>query len=191
MRSGKKQLVYFMKPVGMPGPIKIGCSNAPENRLAHLASWSPFPLEFNGTVHGCIADEMFMHDCFADLHTHHEWFPHSEELRIAIDEVIAAGTVSVLHGKLEPKGSIRKSRKSGWTPSLRLRASLAGRIRSVERVTYSDTHRFIMPDDVHRILRTWLQTKKTPNDADLKRLMEVADDPEAHMDSRPWKKEAA
>lgn len=36
--------VYFIKPIGMDGPIKIGCSDKPARRLITLAAWSPFGM---------------------------------------------------------------------------------------------------------------------------------------------------
>jgi hypothetical protein len=30
------QYVYFIKPIGLSGPIKIGCSYIPANRLINL-----------------------------------------------------------------------------------------------------------------------------------------------------------
>ena len=37
--------VYFIKPIGMDGPIKIGCSVSPDRRRETLEWWCPFPLE--------------------------------------------------------------------------------------------------------------------------------------------------
>jgi hypothetical protein len=103
----RPQLVYFVKPVGMEGPIKIGCSTWPEGRILSLATWSPFPLELIGAVPGNYRDEAFLHRCFADLHTHREWFRTSPALREAIEAAIAAGGVDVLRARLAPKGNIR------------------------------------------------------------------------------------
>jgi hypothetical protein len=61
-----KRYVYFIKPVGMDGPIKIGCSNIPEHRLVSLSMWSPFPLEIIGKTPGNLKDEGFLHRCFSD-----------------------------------------------------------------------------------------------------------------------------
>src|SRR5688572_3434288 len=66
--------IYFLKPVGMSGPIKIGCSYLPECRLRSLTCWSPFPLEMIVTVPGTRSLENMLHGCFADALTHFEWF---------------------------------------------------------------------------------------------------------------------
>lgn len=42
--------VYFVKPVGMDGPIKIGCTTTPAARIESLTIWSPFPLEVLVTI---------------------------------------------------------------------------------------------------------------------------------------------
>lgn len=44
--------VYFIRPVGMDGPVKIGGSGVPKNRLNNLMTWSPFPLEVAATDDG-------------------------------------------------------------------------------------------------------------------------------------------
>lgn len=72
--------IYFMKPVGMDGPIKIGCSRNLDGRLQHLARWSPFPLEFIGSVKGDIVFERAIHRRFAADLVHSEWFRPSPEL---------------------------------------------------------------------------------------------------------------
>ena len=46
----QQRYVYFIKPVGMEGPIKIGCSIMPTERLEGLAVWSPFPLEIVAAI---------------------------------------------------------------------------------------------------------------------------------------------
>lgn len=72
--------IYFFKPVGMDGPIKIGCSRQPGNRLLYLARWSPFPLECIGSVLGDIVFERAIHRKFAELHSHEEWFQATPDL---------------------------------------------------------------------------------------------------------------
>lgn len=71
---GRFNIVYFAKPIGMAGPIKIGCSSHPADRIQSLMVWSPFPLELLVTVPGSLKLEANLHDCFLDAHLHHEWF---------------------------------------------------------------------------------------------------------------------
>lgn len=72
--TGPHKLVYFVKPIGMDGPIKIGCSQAVYDRLESLCEWCPFPLEILTTVLGGPDLEQNIHECLADIHLHHEWF---------------------------------------------------------------------------------------------------------------------
>jgi hypothetical protein len=70
----KPNLIYFIKPVGMEGPIKIGCSEMPDGRLETFMAWSPWPLEMLATVPGHFPQERFLHRCFAANRSHLEWF---------------------------------------------------------------------------------------------------------------------
>jgi hypothetical protein len=66
--------VYFVRPVGADGPIKIGCSKMPVRRLKDLMTWSPVELEVILTVPGDFATERNIHDCLWNDHLHREWF---------------------------------------------------------------------------------------------------------------------
>ena len=74
------KFVYFIKPVGLPGPIKIGSSREPQNRLAQLADWSPWPLEILVMIPGTLELERRLHSCFSHAHRHREWFEPDTEL---------------------------------------------------------------------------------------------------------------
>ena len=54
--------VYFVRPVGMRGPIKIGCSKLPENRIKSLMVWSPFELEIAVAIPGNFKLEKAIHE---------------------------------------------------------------------------------------------------------------------------------
>lgn len=99
--------VYFFKPIGFDGPIKIGCSESPMRRMDVHVYWSPWPLELIGSVPGDFEDERFLHNCFFSSHMHHEWFQSSPKLRRAIDEILAAGSVAVVKTWLAPEGSVK------------------------------------------------------------------------------------
>jgi hypothetical protein len=100
-----KGRVYFLKPVGMAGPIKIGCSCVPEERLSVLAAWSPIDLELIGSVVGTFQDERWLHRCFADAHHRREWFLATPKLVAAIDAILSAGTVDAVRAELKPVGT--------------------------------------------------------------------------------------
>lgn len=79
--------VYFMRAKFPDSPIKIGHSWMPEQRLMALTIWSPYPLEIILTIPGDIALERNIHNCFADCHSHCEWFKPSPRLTVAIREM--------------------------------------------------------------------------------------------------------
>jgi hypothetical protein len=82
--------VYFIKPVDATGPIKIGVSGRPKYRLSQLLEWSPVALEVVLTIPGNLALERNIHECFADCHSHKEWFYAAPRLVAAI-QALAAG----------------------------------------------------------------------------------------------------
>lgn len=70
--------VYFIQPQA-PGaaPIKIGSSVNLQGRLEQLEIWSPYPLELLVAIPGDAKLERNIQGCFADCHSHREWFhPH-------------------------------------------------------------------------------------------------------------------
>jgi hypothetical protein len=96
--------VYFIKPVGFDGPIKIGCSALPVSRRDALAHWSPFPLEILAEIEGGLSLERRFHYHFHAWHEHREWFTATPELLTAI-AAINAGTFDVSSLTETPTGS--------------------------------------------------------------------------------------
>lgn len=96
--------IYFIKPIGHAGPIKIGTSVSPEGRIHDLGAWSPVPLELIGSVKGTISEEFYLHRCFADSHSHREWFNPTPKLLAAMEAILSAGTVDAVRGDLKPVG---------------------------------------------------------------------------------------
>lgn len=82
-------LIYFLRPVGMVGPIKIGSSAAPIGRMRTFMAWSPFPLEIIAATDGDSKLERIVHNCFADAHSHCEWFHPVPRLLKAIEDIKA------------------------------------------------------------------------------------------------------
>lgn len=76
--------VYFLRPIGMEGPVKIGSSDKPERRLREYFVWSPYPLEIAATIDGGLDLERRFHSLFRADRTHHEWFRASPELSAVI-----------------------------------------------------------------------------------------------------------
>lgn len=80
-------MIYFIKPIGMDGPIKIGTSVSPDGRLRTLEHWSPFPLEIAAQMQGGTKEERRLHDAFARFHINHEWFQASPEILAVVASV--------------------------------------------------------------------------------------------------------
>jgi hypothetical protein len=103
--------VYFVKPVGQDGPIKIGHSVCVEKRLRELGKWSPVPLELIATISPTVQHtqwgpffdgldlERRFHQRYADHRLHFEWFTVHPQLASDL-EAIKAGTFN--HDALPP-----------------------------------------------------------------------------------------
>lgn len=185
-----------MKPIGLDGPIKIGCSETPMQRLETLACWSPFPLEVIGSVVGSFEDEKFLHHCFADHHSHREWFRSSEKLRNAIAEILHAGSVDAIRGRIEPVGSIRvKYGHAARSPEQKLCTSYKMKLIWAEkrlRKMGEDT-RWHAPADVEKIMSAWDKRTSTggnmqpPPAAEMARLDEFLENPQIHSVFPSWR----
>ena len=123
--------VYFIRPIGMDGPVKIGTSCSPDTRLKTLATWSPFALEIVAKIRGAERLEMQFHALLQDSHERREWFTATPEVKAVIDAVID-GTFD-LDSLPEPKRLTSKGGKprgTQWTPEQRYRSSVFARLRS-------------------------------------------------------------
>lgn len=107
MNSRDQFTVYFLKPVGMSGPIKIGLSENPKRRINEFKNWSPFKLEMIGTAPGTWADEQFLHECLVEHHSHGEWFHASPLVLDAVEQVISSGSIDTLRQSLKPVANLR------------------------------------------------------------------------------------
>lgn len=81
--------VYFMKPVGAKGPVKIGCTDDQKGRVDNLMSKSPFLLEIVASFPGNHIAEARLHRRFIASNTHSEWFLWTPELQTVIDAVLS------------------------------------------------------------------------------------------------------
>lgn len=131
--------VYFIRPVGMQGPIKIGCSVSPDGRRRTLETWAPFALEIIAEISGGATLEGRFHAAFEEDHQRREWFTWSERMQATV-EAINSGSfdINVLP---EPKrltanlDAVRAAHRASWTPARRLEASYSARIRHAQRRT--------------------------------------------------------
>lgn len=137
----RPRTVYFIRPIGMRGPIKIGCSCSPDRRRSSLETWSPFPLEIVAEMIGSLDVERRIHSYFRVSHKSREWFEWTSELQRVIDSVIA-GTFDPA-ALPEPVPFRRSSRGNGWTETQKRSASYSHRIRHAQRKT-----NHLLPDDM-------------------------------------------
>lgn len=96
----KPKNVYFMRPVGRVGPIKVGCSTLPEDRLIALAHWSPFPLEIVAAGEGTHQLERFLHRKFKGVRSHGEWYWPTPDMLTSIKRVQAGEDVASAFGAM-------------------------------------------------------------------------------------------
>lgn len=100
--------VYFIKPVGALGPVKIGVSQTPQTRLATMQVCSPVDLELVALIEGGEDLERAFHAKFEAQHIRQEWFAASEDLT-AVMQLVAAGAFDI--SSLPPPKLLRE-RKS-------------------------------------------------------------------------------
>lgn len=168
--------VYFVKPIGHDGPIKIGVSQRPETRLQSLMSWSPFDLEIVAAIDGDEKLERRVYSQFVAHHIRHEWFRAVPEL-LAMIEAMKAG--HDIEGFLTAETKVVSLRRP-WvrTPDFRRYMSYRHRLywafwRVNDGSYYSD-----QPPDVRKIMDCW-SNKATPSDSEIARLEEVIANPTA------------
>jgi hypothetical protein len=147
--------IYFIRPAGANGPIKIGCSSVPKDRLEAISVWSPLPLEMIGTVPGSFDDEKFLHQCFADQHSHREWFHASDKLETIIAEILDAGSIAPARTKLSPVRSIRSGSNRPRTESERQHHSRSLRLAWIHRQRYRKGVSMADPPEVSSIMSRW------------------------------------
>lgn len=195
--------VYFIRPVGMNGPVKIGHSVVPESRLDVLSVWSPLPLHLIGSVPGTYADEQFLHRAFVATHSHREWFFYSAELGETISLILEAGSVDAArHTLVIPEGAKRPSRRNPWNDMRRERVSYASRIRNAQRRLrkgLSENDAWDVPGDVQAILDRWESPSRyrpnrvaqRPTEAEFAILNRYLADPKAHSVVPSWVRKIA
>lgn len=79
--------VYFMRPIGEEGPVKIGYSYRKALRLEEIKPWCPWPVEIAASFPGDCTVERQFHTMFAHLRQHGEWFRAAPELTETIQKI--------------------------------------------------------------------------------------------------------
>ncbi len=86
--------VYFLS--NGAAAIKIGFSRTPEHRFAQLRLEQPqYQLSVIATVPGSFALEKHLHNMLAAHRLFGEWFADCDAVRVAMDDIIAAGPVAI------------------------------------------------------------------------------------------------
>lgn len=119
-----ERAVYFIRPVGQVGPIKIGFSAAPDVRLIRMAAGSPLPLELVATIPGSASLERAFHETFAYAHSHFEWFHPVDDLLRGIHALQQGAALEDAFDLTKKSGSIRKNNpkiRERFTPEFRER----------------------------------------------------------------------
>lgn len=178
--------IYFIKPKGMDGPIKIGCSDKPAKRLITLSAWSPFELEIIGMVPGGFTDESNLHRRFSDLHTRREWFMSSPLLRQTIERILAGTPIAEACRAISEKKSIKGQKRPAKTPDRELFLKYGNRIRAAVWPLHDKKGSWRKPDDIAKIMHDWRSdranghTPITPTPEQMARLEEFLGNPKAH-----------
>lgn len=121
--------VYFIKPIGMDGPVKIGCSGDPIARLKQLMAWSPFPLEIVAAFPADNDMESSLQGMFEDSLSHGEWFNPTPRLAEVIEHVRAGRDVAVIFGYELSLGKSAMRVASGIKSGLTRRINVAEKRR--------------------------------------------------------------
>lgn len=79
--------VYFAQSIDGTGPIKIGFTKFPDQRIRGLQGQSPVILRFLATIEGTRRQEQELHDRFRKCCHHNEWFNPTQELMEYIDSI--------------------------------------------------------------------------------------------------------
>lgn len=134
--SAPLNYVYFLRPIGAEGPVKIGQSRCPLIRLKAISSWSPVELEIAAHTPGARSLEARLHALFAKERLHGEWFSSSVALSALITDI--------QRGEFDADSlpSERVRGDSNWTDVSRFSVSMAAALRRVgTRVSIPDSVR--------------------------------------------------
>lgn len=125
----RRALVYFVAPVG-GGPVKIGFSAEPLQRLDMLMSWSPVPLQVLASAPGTQKDEGAIHAAFSEHWSHREWFRGVPEIYALIHEVKTTGEIPERYRWAPGKrATLKIQKRKPWTPEQKAGASKVHRER--------------------------------------------------------------
>lgn len=99
--------VYFCKPVGVAGPIKIGCTSYLEERINALMDWSPVDLELIVCIPGNLQLERKIQNLFVEAHIRKKWFHPVPDMLKGIEGLKAGVAVEHAFDLENPKARLR------------------------------------------------------------------------------------
>lgn len=114
--------IYFVRPVGAVGPVKIGISARPQERVIELLEWSPVDLEIAHLLPGNYKLERDIHDALANDHIRREWFKATPRVCNLVEGLRAGRDIAQLidlslkEGSIYPDQSTRRARRSRKAP---------------------------------------------------------------------------
>jgi hypothetical protein len=168
--------VYFIKPVGMDGPIKIGWSKLPARRLLSLSVWSPFKLELLHVIPGSFALEQTIHRCLWRSHSHNEWFQSTDEVRAFVEKLLNG--LPVEEAIDLSSATPRERRKYNYTPVQRQWLSYCHRIaHAVKRAEKQCGKRKFPCKPASEAMDRWRETDERPLDTEIALIEAFIDNP--------------
>lgn len=144
--------VYFLRPIGQPGPIKVGHSVHPVSRLNAFQTWSPVLLEIVSQVEAEQTMERQIHDRFGKWSLHGEWFHPVEEL-ISLAEGVRDGKKIEDLVDLSIKTGRPRRRPNPKSPLARIVGGFKNRVGRAQQYATSVRGKYVpIPESVSAIL---------------------------------------
>lgn len=84
--DSKQEFIYFLAYVDV---VKIGFTNSLNSRISSIRMMSPVPLALLGAIPGDRHKEQEIHQRFAHLRRHGEWFSLTDDLKRYLDRILA------------------------------------------------------------------------------------------------------
>lgn len=160
--------VYFIKPVGQDGPIKIGHSRHPEGRLATYLQWSPVELELVATIKGAGEPlERRIHYYLREDRLHHEWFRPSDRVMFLLWDaetgIFNPDRLPPLSECKQLKGAAFHDDHRKFAVAMRMRANGLNVLENGSPEAVRAYHQLSKPDwtpSAARVLFDWVEARK-------------------------------
>lgn len=181
--------VYFIRPIGRQGPVKVGCSKLPESRIKAIDIWSPFPLEIIAAAPGDHHHERAVHWHLRDSRLHGEWFRWSARLSALVAHVQSNGGLPPLeaspYGKTGMGRGNNPSRNPEWAKA---KARVTSRVRRAERHAFGPWALLNRTQRVRQLIGSYQGPFSPPPNDDVLAELElyIAGLLARPKDTRPW-----